>query len=98
MSDLIKAAAVAAMFAVSASASAWWGAGPWNSLGDAFDDGWGDGHADFSMNFGSSGSIHSRGFGYPRGHDYDTSYRTGRNAAARGYPPAAKTQPRTVEK
>jgi hypothetical protein len=51
MRKLATAAAIAALLGVSATASAWWGGGPWggNSGNDWWNDMMGDGYGDFNM-------------------------------------------------
>ena len=74
MNRLVGASIFALLLAVSASASAWWGAGPWNSLGDNFGDAWGDGHGDFSLRFSTNSSSRLRSKGYGYGYAYEAPY------------------------
>ena len=63
MTKIAKIAAIAAMLGVSASASAWWGGGPWGGWpgGSSWGDDWfGDGWGDFNMSM--SGGGHGRGW------------------------------------
>jgi hypothetical protein len=63
MTKIIKITAVAAMLAASASASAWWGGGPWGGYPGSsswMDDFMGDGYGDFNMSM--SGGGHGRGY------------------------------------
>jgi hypothetical protein len=92
MKKLATAVAIAALLGVSASASAFWGGGPWGNNGYG-NDGWGnnnmmndmfgngDGYGDFSMNMGGGG----RGYGRGNNRYYD-SYSNGYGPYGYGAP------------
>lgn len=98
MSSIFKPAAVAALLVVSASASAWWGTGPWNSIGDAPTDGWSAGQGDFRLNFGVSTAARGRAASYGRGYGYDAAYFGVPKTAAYGHTAPAAIQTPTGEK
>jgi hypothetical protein len=61
MTKTTKIAAITALLAVSASASAWWGGPGYSNWADDF---FGDGFGDFNMNMNTSTQGWGRGYGY----------------------------------
>ena len=88
MTKTLKIAAVAAMLAASASASAWWVGGPWGGYPGSsswMDDFFGDGYGDFNMSM--SGGGHGRGYNryYGYGYPYYGGYGGGSNVDVQQY-------------
>ncbi len=74
MKTVIKWVAVTALATSSMAASAWWGGGPWNGMGDGF----GDGSGSFNIGFSARSSV--RGYGNGHGNSYGSPYYGGYNA------------------
>jgi len=77
MNKIIKIAAVTALVATSASASAWWG-GPMTGFTDEFfGDSFGDGVFDMNMNANANTHAYGRGNGYGYNRYYHAPYAYG---------------------
>lgn len=98
MISVLKPAAVAASLAISASASAWWGTGPWNSIEDGVADGWSEGRGNFRLSFGVGTAVRGRAASYGRGYGYDAPYYGIPQTAVYDHAATAENQPPASEK